>query len=330
MNDLLFYPAILVSSFILTFIVRKVAIRNSILDLPNERSSHSSPVPRGGGIAVVTVLFAGLIFLYFSRLIDRKIFFALLAGLPLSVMGLLDDLFHLKPGPRFLVQIICSSIALFILGGLQQISVFALNISSAYILYPVALIAIVWSANLFNFLDGIDGYLTSEIIFIGIAIFSLTGDKIGLLLSLTSLGFLYWNWQKAKIFMGDVGSTILGYTVAVLAIYHQNNNSSSIVVWLILSSVFWFDATITIYRRIRNREHISQAHKKHAYQRIVQAGFSHQKTVLFAVLLNVIGYILAFLSLHFQKYDWSFLVADLIILYLAVKAIDRKYPFLKT
>ncbi|MCX6252910.1 MAG: glycosyltransferase family 4 protein [Bacteroidia bacterium] len=311
-------------------IVRKWAIHKSILDLPNERSSHTLPTPRGGGIAVVIVWLIGLSYYFFTKNIDAGLFFALLSGFPLAITGLFDDLVGLRPGIRFLIQVICAGIALYLLGGLQSFQFFTLNISFPLLLSLSALIAIVWSINLFNFLDGIDGYISSEVAFIGLSVFLLTGDQIGLLLTFTSIGFLIWNWQKAKIFMGDVGSTLLGFTIAVLAISHSNNNISSIPVWLILSSVFWFDGTITLFRRIKNKEHLSKAHKKHAYQRIVQAGFSHQKTVLWALGLNLVGFVFAFLATQYKTYDWLFLIADLVILIIVLTYIDRKKPFLYT
>jgi UDP-N-acetylmuramyl pentapeptide phosphotransferase/UDP-N-acetylglucosamine-1-phosphate transferase len=189
------------------------------------------------------------------------------------------------------------------------------------------LIAIVWLINLFNFLDGIDGYLSAEETFLGFSIFILFRDNIGLLLAASVLGFLFWNWQKAKIFMGDVGSTLLGYNVAIFAIYYQNTNKSSIIIWLILTSVFWLDATVTLFRRVKNKENLIQPHKKHAYQRIVQAGFSHQKTAFWALFLNIVGFGLIVLALIAPTYALFLLLIDIIILYFFLKIIDKKKPF---
>ena len=283
MIALLPYIILFVLSFLLTMVFRKWAIQKSILDVPNERSSHTLPTPRGGGIAIVIVWFGGLTYFYLTKKVDPKLFFALLSGFPLAVTGLFDDMAGLKPGIRFIIQLICAILALYFLQGLDSIQFFNKGFSLPIIFYLLAIVAIVWSVNLFNFLDGIDGYITTEVVFIGLAVFLLTGDQVGLLLAVTLMGFLFWNWQKAKIFMGDVGSTLLGFSVAVIAISSHNSGTSSIPVWLILTSVFWFDATVTLFRRIRNKEQLSVAHRNHAYQRIVQAGFSHQKTVLYAL-----------------------------------------------
>jgi UDP-N-acetylmuramyl pentapeptide phosphotransferase/UDP-N-acetylglucosamine-1-phosphate transferase len=327
MNNLILFALVLISSYCLTYFMMKLAISRSILDLPNDRSSHSVPVPRIGGVAIVLVWFSSLVYFYLNHIIENKIFFALLAGIPLTLTGFLDDIIHLKPSMRFLVQALCGAVALFFVGGLQIISFFTYPFTSFYILNIIALVAIIWSINLFNFLDGIDGYISMEAIYTGIAIFALTGDHLGLLLVFSTLGFLIWNWQPAKIFMGDAGSTLLGFSIAVLIIYYQNTNMISIPVWLIITSVFWFDATVTLFRRIRNREHLSQAHRKHAYQRIVQSGFSHSKTVLWSMGLNVLLFGLAWLAVRYEYFDWIILTVTVIFLTIVNKYIDSRKAF---
>lgn len=321
------YFAIALLSFGLTWLVRRLAIRESIMDIPNGRSSHTVPTPRGGGVAVAIAWFTGLTVLFVSGRVEKSLLFALLSGIPLTLIGFADDVFNLKPGVRFIIQAICAALALFFLGGLQNFLTFLPHFPALVLSTAIAWVAIVWCINLFNFLDGIDGYISTEVIFIGGAAFLLSGDSAALLLAAATLGFLFWNWQKAKIFMGDVGSTLLGFTVAVLAIYHQNRFLLSIPVWLILTSVFWYDATLTLLRRIRNREQLSVAHRKHAYQRIVQAGFSHQKTVLWALGLNLIGLLFAWLAVQFEDLSWLFLLADILLLYGVMRYVDGKKAF---
>ncbi len=318
---------VLVVSFMLTWIVRIIAIRRSILDIPNHRSSHTIPTPRGGGLAVAVSWFAGLSFFYKCGIIELNFFYALLSGLPLIIIGFIDDLFNIKPLSRFVVQFICAAMAVYFLGGFQNLQVATVNLKHIYVLTPIAFIAIVWSVNLFNFLDGIDGYIGTEIVFIGLALYLLSGYYTGLLLAMATTGFLIWNWPRAKIFMGDAGSTLLGFTVAVFAIYYQNNFTLSISVWLILTSVFWFDATVTIIRRLLNKEYLAVAHRKHAFQRIVQSGFSHGKTTLWALGLNIFGFTLAILAKGLPEFDYLFLLTDLIILSLIMFRIDKKNPF---
>lgn len=324
---ILIYIAIAVASFVITGIVKNIAIRKAIMDIPNNRSSHTVPTPRGGGLAVAITWFVGLICFFLQGKLETKLFYALLSGLPLTLIGFADDIFNLKPGIRFLVQFACAALALFFLHGLWTVDCGPWTIDYGLFLTPFAFIAIIWSINLFNFLDGIDGYIGTEIVFIGVSVYLLSGDWTGLLLATATAGFLLWNWPKAKIFMGDVGSTLLGFTVAVLAIYHQNRLSLSIPVWLILTSVFWYDATITLFRRIRNKEKLSVAHRKHAYQRIVQAGLNHQQTTLWELVLNTVGFGFAWLAQTFKSYNLVFLAADVFVLYLVMRWIDQKKPF---
>jgi UDP-N-acetylmuramyl pentapeptide phosphotransferase/UDP-N-acetylglucosamine-1-phosphate transferase len=324
---ILFYLAICIVSFATTLFVRKIAIHKSIMDHPNERSSHSTPTPRGGGLAIAIAWFAGLIYFYITHRIEESLFLALLSGLPLTLIGFADDLFSLKPGIRFLVQFVCAALALWFLGGLQHCQLSILNCQFPFILTPLAFIAIIWSINLFNFLDGIDGYISTEVIFIGISLFVLTGNTIGILLAASIGGFLIWNWPKAKIFMGDVGSTLLGFIVAVFAVYFQNTQQISIVVMLILTAVFWFDATVTLFRRILNKEKLSEAHRKHAFQRIVQAGWSHQKTTLGSLAINLVGFAFALLATKYVVIQEVLLVIYLGILYFVLRYIDKQKPF---
>jgi Fuc2NAc and GlcNAc transferase len=329
MNNTLLYILVFTLSFFLTWVVRKLAIKNSIIDHPNDRSSHSIPTPRGGGIAVAISWFIGLIYFSFTKQIDNNLFYALLAGIPLVVIGFLDDVHTLKPGIKFLIQFICACLGLFFLSGLRNLDLGFLSFECTWILTPLALIAIIWLINLFNFLDGIDGYISAEIIFIGLSMFVLFSDSLGLLIASSVLGFLFWNWQKAKIFMGDVCSTLLGYNVAIFAIYYQNTNKSSLIIWLILTSVFWLDATVTLLRRIKNKENLGQAHRNHAFQRIVQAGFSHQKIVFYALLLNILGFGFIILALKMPGLGILFLAIDILILFIVLKIIDKKKPFEK-
>lgn len=129
--------------------------------------------------------------------------------------------------------------------------------------------------------------------------------------------------------MGDVGSTLIGFTAGIFAVYYQDINQSSIIVWLMLTSLFWFDATLTLFRRWRNHEKLSIAHRKHAYQRLVQSGFSHQKTVLFSLLVNlpVIG--LVWFSIKYPILLLPLFCINLIYLFIIMHIVDKRFPFSK-
>lgn len=322
-----FFIVVLLFSFLLTILVRKIAIRKSLFDIPNERSSHSVATPRGGGIAIAITWFIAITYLYLRKEIDPVLFFALLSGLPISVIGFVDDIIAISPRVRLCIQIVSALLAIIFLGGLNSVNIGFYRVEIPVLLSIIAIIGIVWSTNLFNFLDGIDGYISAEVIFIGLTFFAMFSLVPPILLAVITAGFLVWNWQPAKIFMGDVGSTLLGFTIGVFAVYYQNTDDSSIIIWLMLSSVFWFDATLTLFRRRRNHELLSVAHKKHAYQRIVQSGFSHQKTVLFAIAINISILGLVFLAIQFPNLLLPLFVINLIYLYIIVRFVDKRFPF---
>jgi UDP-N-acetylmuramyl pentapeptide phosphotransferase/UDP-N-acetylglucosamine-1-phosphate transferase len=321
------YIILFLFSFLLTFLIRKLAITISIVDIPSERSSHKNPTPKGGGLAVAVVWFTGLLYFYLTKNIDERLFFSFLPGILLVVIGIIDDVVAIRPLYRLIFQFIVSSIAVFILGGLEKLNLGFYVIENRIILTALALLGTIWFINLFNFLDGIDGYIGMEVVFISSAVILLFNDRIAPLLLAATLGFLIWNWQPAKIFLGDVGSTLLGFNIAIFSIYYQNSSISSILVWLMLSSLFWFDATLTLYRRYRHKEPLIIPHRKHAFHRIVKAGFSHQKTVLLGFIINLVILLLTCLSVRFSILMVPLLALNILILYLVTRQIDKKMKF---
>lgn len=328
MKNILFLSGFLFFlSLILTYYIKYIAIHHKILDIPTERSSHIDPIPRGGGLAIVMTWYIGISILYFLKYVDNNLYFALLSGILLAVISLVDDIIDLKPFIRLIAQVITAIIALFFLKGLNPIVIYQFEISFRIFLLPFTVIGIVWFINLYNFLDGIDGYASLEAATIAFVLFIFTGDTICLVLMACVLGFLSWNWPKAKIFMGDVGSTQLGFVLVVLGIYFHNKAELSIIHWLMLSSLFWFDATLTLFRRWRKKENLSIAHKKHAYQRAVQAGLSHQKTILISFVINIVIIVMIFISRSFISLMIPLLFVNLIFLYGITLLVDKKVPF---
>jgi UDP-N-acetylmuramyl pentapeptide phosphotransferase/UDP-N-acetylglucosamine-1-phosphate transferase len=318
---------LLLCSFIITWIFRNFSLKRKILDIPNERSSHTVPTPRGGGLAIVIAWYTGITALFFMGMLNKSLYFALLSGLLLAGTSLIDDVIDLKPIIRLIAQIITVITAFFLLNGIQQVPVFGKVILPVILLYPITILGMVWFINLFNFLDGIDGYASLEAIALAIAFFLFTGHNINLILIASVLGFLIWNWPKAKIFMGDVGSTQLGFIIVVLGIYFHNENKLSIIYWIILSAPFWFDATLTLFRRWRNKEKLSQAHRKHIYQRLVLSGFSHLKVDLFLISLNIVLTILVFLCVKYNVLQIPLLILTLFFMYIITLYADKRKPF---
>ncbi|MGB6020088.1 MAG: glycosyltransferase family 4 protein, partial [Sulfurimonadaceae bacterium] len=302
--------------------IRYYAHHKDLLDHPNDRSSHLTPTPKGGGLAIMITFYSALTYLYLQTQVDAKLFFALLSALPVIIVSLIDDIYPLSAKIRFSVQLVSAVSALYFLGGVDTFNLSAFALSGIW-LNLIALLGIIWMTNLYNFLDGIDGYAGSEALFVALAAYLLFGSESALLIAAATAGFLLFNWHKASIFMGDVGSAPLGFIFAIFILYDAS--TPHFLGWLMLLSLFWFDATLTLLRRARRREKLSQAHKKHAYQRLNQAGFSHDRVVLFAMGINI----LTLIALYFtpqSSYLYLFFVL-LVVLYSLTKFIDTKKAF---
>ncbi|MBU0633205.1 glycosyltransferase family 4 protein [bacterium] len=318
------YLFLFLLSFTLTYLIKNYAIKRSLIDIPNDRSSHTLPTPHGGGIAIAITWFVGLVYLYINHQIEQNLFYPLMLGMIISAVSYIDDLFELSARIRLLAQTFIAISGLYLLGGLHSLNFGIFVIENQIFTNLFALFLIVWFINLYNFLDGIDGYAGSEAIFLALAGFLLFGGTHFLVFAFAVSGFLVWNWQRAKIFMGDVGSTLLGYNIAIFTIYYANQESTDLWAWVILFGLFWFDATLTLFRRYKNGEKLSQAHKKHAYQRVVQSGWSHSKTVKYSILVNMI--LLGFV--YFISNIFVAFIVTLVLLYMIMMFIDKKKAFM--
>jgi Fuc2NAc and GlcNAc transferase len=222
------YIVLLLLSFTLTYFIKEYAIKKSLVAQVNERSSHTVPNPHGGGIAIALTWFIGLCYLYITDGIDTSLFYAFSTGILISVVSFFDDLYELSPKIRLVIQSAVAVIGLVAIGGLKSIDLGLFTIENQFITNIFAFLLIVWYINLTNFIDGINGYVGSMFVFLGVAGLILVGDAYLGLLAVAVLGFLYWNWNKAKIFMGDVGSTLLGYNIAIITVYYSNIESSNL------------------------------------------------------------------------------------------------------
>lgn len=317
------YIILLITSFFLTYFIKNYMIKKSFVASVNERSSHTIPTPHGGGIAIAITWFIGLFYLYFTAQIESNLFYALLFGLIISIVSFLDDIYELSPKTRLVAQAVVAIGGLYSLGGFETLTFGIFSIQNSILTNIFAFFMIIWFINLYNFLDGINGYAGSQAVFLSIAGFILFGGNCFLVLAVAVLGFLFWNWNKAKIFMGDVGSTLLGYNIAIFTIYYANEQASNFWIWIILFGIYWFDATLTLIRRKRNGEKLSQAHKKHAYQRLTQAGWSHYKVTNYSIGLNLI----LFSTVYFISNTFISLIFAFVILIFAMKFVDDKKAF---
>ena len=330
----LFIIALFFLSLFLTIVIKNIAIKKSLIDIPDDRSSHTIPTPYGGGIAIGISWFVGISYLYIQNLIDPNLYYAFMMGIFICAISFLDDLYMLTPSTRIIVQILVALMALVFLGGLQRIDLIFFYTANQMLTNIFAFLLIVYFINIYNFIDGIDGYAGAQAVFLGLAGYIIWGDLHFLVFASSVAGFLVLNWHKAKIFMGDVGSTLLGYNVAIFVIYYQNSsiqsikagvpdNGTSVLIWGVLFGLFWVDATLTLLRRYFNAEELSKPHKKHFYQRLTQSGYSHSKVVSLAMMINIILFGLVY---FIDNYLIAFLISS-IIFYAIIKFVDNKKAF---
>ena len=287
-----------VLAWFLTALLRRYALARSLLDVPNARSSHSLPTPRGGGVAIVVAFLLGLCVAFFTGLgIAAELFYALLgAGLGIALLGFLDDHGHIAARWRLLGHFLAAAWALYWLGGLPPLAVFGGLLQLSWIGHVLAAFYLVWLLNLYNFMDGIDGIASVEAICVclGGAILyalletSLLTDLPLLMLAAAVLGFLLWNFPPARIFMGDAGSGFLGIVLGVLSLQAAWTNPLLLWAWLILLGVFIVDATLTLLRRLLRGEKVYEAHRSHAYQYASRRFGRHLPVTMAVAALNLV------------------------------------------
>lgn len=305
---------IILAVFLLTYLGIKLylawSLKKKIYAIPNERSSHTQPTPHGGGLVMVLVcLSAYFSYLYFT---GQKIIWAYFIGASIvALISWLDDLFSI----RILWRVLCHSLAACILlasVGFPQIFTFPLlgtyTVGAAGLLFWF--LWIVFLINAYNFMDGIDGIAGTQALIAGIGwlIFGWIGGflgvgYLGLIIAASSFAFLLYNWQPAKIFMGDVGSTFLGYNFAVLPILAFNDNlvftrkfwfASVLLVWF-----FVFDSSKTLLQRAMAGKKIWQPHREFLFHKLVIEGCQHKTVTIAYGTLTVLISTLLLLYLNF-------------------------------
>lgn len=286
--------ASLLGSAVLTGALLRATRRLGMLDEPNERSSHSMPTPRGGGLAIVLVTTAALFVLERLGLASAEVVRALSwGGLAIAGVGLWDDRKSVAPVIRLAVQFAAAIWAVRCLGGLPALQIGVKAVPLGWMGDLLAVLGIVWTVNLFNFMDGIDGIAGTEAVFVSTAaaalILLVQGQLCApaLVFAAACAGFLVWNWPPAKIFLGDVGSGYLGFVIVVLAIANTRLAPASAWTWLILGGAFFIDATVTVVRRLKSGQRVHEAHRTHAYQRLARRWASHRKVTLLLLGVNV-------------------------------------------
>lgn len=283
-------------AWLLTGALRRYALAHNVIDMPNARSSHKSPTPRGGGIAFVISFLLGLAALTVTGYVPLKPAIALGgAGAWIALIGFLDDHGHIQARWRLLAHFVGAAWVLYWIGGVPDIAFWGLRLQTGWLLSILGALYLVWMLNLYNFMDGIDGLASIEALCVtvgGCVLYSLPGQPFAgvpsALLAATVAGFLVWNFPPAKIFMGDGGSGFLGLTLGALSLLAGWHSAALLWAWIVMLGVFIVDATVTLIRRLCRRERVYEAHRTHAYQYASRKYSSHRRVTLTVLAINAL------------------------------------------
>jgi Fuc2NAc and GlcNAc transferase len=290
--------ALVVASAVITRQLIVNSHRFSKMDIPNERSSHKTPTPRGGGIAFVATSLVGFLLLLLNNALSESELFALCcAGVIVAIAGHLDDRQKISGATVRLVLHAISAIILIVGVGIpSEVALFDRTVNTGIVGSILGVVYLVWLLNLFNFMDGTDGIAASEAIFVLLAgaflnyhvLADANHSAAAVVLAASTFGFILYNWSPAKIFMGDVGSGYLGIVVGGLSLIAANQDPELLWVWIILLAVFVSDATVTLIRRLLRKQKPHVAHRSHAYQHLAIRLNSHAKVALLVLAVNIV------------------------------------------
>lgn len=290
--ELIIFPAALILTYFGIALFRQWSLKKGVLDVPNERSSHSAPTPRGGGVVIVAVVLC--FYVCVSFFYPSTFSWGYLCGaIIVALVSWLDDRYSVSFLWRFLTHALAAILLIIDKGFWSDIHVPGLSFAFGFGIFGsiITFLWIVWLINAYNFMDGIDGIAGVQAVIAGLAwliVGNLSGNNgiyfFGGIILCSSVGFLIHNWHPARIFMGDVGSAFLGYTFAAIPLLARPDSGRAVdllpVAAVLFVWFFLFDSIITITRRALRREKLWVAHREHLYQRLVASGLSHSNVSL--------------------------------------------------
>jgi len=304
----------ILATLALAFAFTTGKIGSTVRDIPNERSLHDKPVPRTGGIALMAGVLSGWLLLQFW------LWWIVLPALGLFVLSLVDDVRNLSPKTRLIGHFIAALTAV-------------AGAGVSLIWFIPALLFVVWMTNLYNFMDGSDGLAGGMALFgfgcYGVGAWMGGNEAFALLnfsVAAAALGFLFFNFYPARVFMGDAGSIPLGFLAATFGAWGWQMGYWPFWFPLLVFSPFVADATVTLLKRARRGERLSQAHRSHYYQRLVQMGWGHRNTALAEYALMLLAGISALWGIGMDNIVQSYLLLVWGMVYLVPIAwIDRRW-----
>jgi UDP-N-acetylmuramyl pentapeptide phosphotransferase/UDP-N-acetylglucosamine-1-phosphate transferase len=293
-----------VLSYIGVSFIRRLVLRHQIIDHPKERSSHSLPMPRGGGLAIVVLVLGTSLWFANETELNRSLTYIILGAI-LAWVGWRDDIYSLSPKFRFLVQGLIAIISILVMGYFRVVRIPMIgDVDLGIIGIVITFLWIIGMINAYNFMDGIDGMAGGVALSAGLCWIVLSSNVhntfvfwVALSIAASSLGYLGHNWPPAKIFMGDVASTFLGYSFAVLPLLSADQSVDALTIGTLLMWTVIIDPGATFIGRLLKRENIFSRHRSHLFQRLVIGGFKQGTISLLYILLTLLAGILS--------YEWS-------------------------
>ncbi len=300
------FIAIGFTAFLISYLgvaaLRHWAQNGRAVDIPNARSSHTQPTPRGGGLLIVVVTLLVLTIYGLSEVpsMDWGAGAYIVGAIIIASISWIDDLRSIPFWLRILVHSLSAIIIIVFIGYLKDMTFPIVgSITFGWLGIPLTFVLIVGLINAYNFMDGIDGLAGIQAVLgglawlaVGLTLIATPTAILGILVASSALGFLFHNWSPARIFMGDVGSTFLGFTFAVLIILNGNVDAMLAAIGLLFLWPFIFDTSFTLICRLQRRENIFKAHRTHLYQRLIISGYSHSFVSLLYAALALVGILL--------------------------------------
>jgi UDP-N-acetylmuramyl pentapeptide phosphotransferase/UDP-N-acetylglucosamine-1-phosphate transferase len=319
-------------SALVTYRLTRAGSRQWLLDHPNERSLHHRPTPRSGGLAITAGILMGGVGVGITTSLPDELIWLGVGSLAIVAVSFLDDLSHVHPAIRISVHFFVALMLVFAglaidaveLPGMQWRLLPWLGIA-------ITCLYVAWLINLYNFMDGMDGFAGGMAV-VGFGTFALLGALAGQtvfaglcgVIAAASAGFLPFNFPPARIFMGDAGSSLLGFLTAGLSLWASQQRIFPLWIAVLVFSPFIVDATVTLGCRMWRRERIWEGHKSHGYQRLVQLGWGHRKTVLWGYVLMLFCALSALAALYLTPaLQWSLLVAWIFIYVILIVLVNR-------
>jgi UDP-N-acetylmuramyl pentapeptide phosphotransferase/UDP-N-acetylglucosamine-1-phosphate transferase len=303
--------------------------RVRIMDIPNSRSSHARPTPRGGGIAIVISFLLGIVAIDLlgdkTQISQRYFWGFLLSTLTIVSISLYDDMTGKSALVKLVTQVLAIIFVLFFGVVIDQVDLPWLGITElGWIGYPVTFFWLLGLTNAYNFMDGIDGLAAGAAVIVCVFFAYITLSQGSLFIYIVTyavlagaLGFLFFNFPPAKIFMGDVGSAFLGFAFAVMAIMaaRYDHSHTSFLVMPLLLLHFIFDTVFTMGRRILAGENPTHAHRTHLYQLLVRMGLSHRAVTLIYCALGILQGFAAIAMIHVYGGQRLFFFIPFLLIY---------------